>query len=110
METPAPKAQKNGSTALVSVQIQEAVERALQDVQQFIDSDSAREKMQYVLVRQVADNAALQKCSPESFAVAVYEMFKLGLDPRGQRGRHSGAPHSGGCQHPSHAGDRSTPS
>lgn len=84
METAAPKAQGNGSTALVSVQIQEAVARALQDVQHFIDSAQAREKMQYVLVRQVAENTELQRCSPESFALAVYDMFKLGLDPRGQ--------------------------
>ena len=76
--------EENGSTALVSIQIQEAVAKALDDVQQFIDSDDTKEKMQYVLVRQVVNNTDLQRCTPESFAVAVYEMFKLGLDPRGQ--------------------------
>lgn len=74
---------ENGSTALVSPQIAEALEKALHDVQEFIDSPQMRSQMQFVLTQQVAKSEELQRCKPESFALAIYQMFQLGLDPRG---------------------------
>jgi len=73
---------QNGSTALVSDEIHAAVERAMSDVQTFIDSEAAREKMVWMLAMQVNENLYLQKCTPKSFELAIYQMFKLNLDPR----------------------------
>ena len=70
------------STTLVSPEIHAAVARAMNDVQQFVDSDAAKDKMVWMLAMQVNENSYLQKCTPKSFELAIYQMFKLNLDPR----------------------------